>query len=125
LLAVEDARVNELARRAGLGDVIFELDDPTLEEPEPGRELRAATLLLVAAHGTRAFDRVHERLADHGDAGRVACNLARRAVKLFVESKKPPGFVLTVIVARMLDRLLGLADPLSLPSDGLEPLLLA
>jgi hypothetical protein len=111
LLAAEDARVNELAWRAGLGDVIVELDDPAGHLPDPHRFLRAATLLLVALHRTRGFPRVGAYLADCGDPGQLACRLAARAVALFTAPPRSPGFRVTVDVARMLDRLLVPAGP--------------
>lgn len=106
LLAVEDARVNEILRRRGRGSVLYELDDPTLPLPSPRRQLRFATLFLVAAHGTRTFDRVAARFAAAGHPGRAACQLARQALAHLTAPARAPGFKITLQVAHLLDTLI-------------------
>ena len=115
LLAAEDARVNELARRTGLGAVLDELDDPGQPPPDPRTNLRTATLILVAAHGTGAFDRFAAAYDRCGEQGRAACRLARRAVRVLSARRHAPKFWLAVKVARMLDAALGPPQP------GLRP----
>jgi hypothetical protein len=110
LLAVEDARVNELARRAGL-EVIDDLDDPSLPVPDPAVDPRAATLFLVAGHGTRSFDRTLTALAKAGEPGRRVCDLGLRSVEAIASSESDPTFEVTVAVARRLDRELGPEPP--------------
>lgn len=110
LLAVEDARVNELALRAGL-DVIRDLDDSARSSPDPCMDFRAATLLLVAAHGTGGFSRTKAAVAAAGVAGRRACDLAVQAIETLLGSAGPLTFERTVLVARMLDSHLGPEPP--------------
>lgn len=125
LLAVEDARVNEGAGRAGLREVLWEIDDPTQPVPDPRQNFRGATLLLVSAHGTRYYERVRAAYADAGDAGMLTCQLAERAVRAFREPPELPGFTATLAVARMLDRLLELSPPPRAMPTGLEKLVAA
>ncbi|MCI0588838.1 MAG: hypothetical protein L0323_18600, partial [Planctomycetes bacterium] len=122
LLFVEDARVNECARRAGLGAVIWELEDRAIESPDPRRRFRKAVLFLLACHGTRAYERVAADYEASGDAGALARNLAERARKAFTEPKARPKFRATVEVARMLDDLLGDPDgPPEFPDGATGP----
>jgi hypothetical protein len=107
LLAVEDGRVNERLWRIGFGDVLHHLHDPSLPPPDPERDLREATLILVAAHRSGAFARYSTEVVMRGAAGQRACELAARAIAAFAEPADPPGFEVTVEVARMLDRALG------------------
>jgi hypothetical protein len=109
LLAVEDARVNELVCRAGMGDLLTPLDDPAGGHLDPRDHLRAATLLLTAAHGTGAFPRLWAAYASSGAAGAVACNLARRAIAIVRQAGKS-SFRDTIEAARFLDRALGTAE---------------
>jgi hypothetical protein len=69
--------------------------------------LRVATLLLVAAHGTRAFDRLWEVYGACGGAGYQAQRLAAAAVGLLRDPPKAPAFRLTLDAAAALDRALG------------------
>ncbi len=122
LLYVEDARVNECARRAGLGAVLWELEDPAIESPDPRSRFRKAVLFLLACHGTRAYERVAADYDEAGDAGALARNLAERAWKAFTEPKARPKFRTTVEVAKMLDDLLGGADePVEMPGGATGP----
>lgn len=108
VLAVEDARVNELLARRGLGSLLAPLDDPANGHLDPRDDLRGATLLLVAAHGTGAFSRLAAIYADSGAAGTTALRLTERALAML----HAPGrsrFRDTLTVARFLDRMLGTA----------------
>jgi hypothetical protein len=110
LLAVEDARVNELASRAGL-DVIADLDDPTAAVPDPRTDLRAATLLLIASHATRGFERIFAAYGEAGGAGRLACHLALRVLEPIVSTEALPDFGVTVEGARLLRSRFGPEPP--------------
>lgn len=102
LLAIEDARVNELASRDGL-DVIADLDDPTAASPDPRADLRAATLLLIASHATRGFERIFAAYSDAGGAGRLACHLALRVLEPIASREAVPDFDVTIEGARLLE----------------------
>jgi hypothetical protein len=121
LLSVEDARVNQRALRAGIGDSIREFIDLSIPLPDPRVGLRRATLLLVACHGTLQYDYVEKEYGKAGDAGQMAIHLARRAISAFTKVEKP-SFRRTIKVSRMLDRLLDLSEG-GVP-EGIESLLL-
>jgi hypothetical protein len=107
LLAVEDARINEGGARLGFTDVLLALDDPSIGPPHPARDLRRATLFLIASHRTGTFARSRDRLLACGDTGRFADRLAARALAELAAPAHLPGFEATVRVARMLDKHLG------------------
>ncbi len=110
MLAVEDARVNELVGRAGLGHLMMPLDDPAGGYLDPRDDLRGATLLLVAAHGTGAFDRLWVAYGATGAAGETARRLAAQAIAMVQADGAPSTFRHTVRAARFLDRMLGTED---------------
>ena len=118
LLAVEDARVNEGACRAGLREVLAPLDDPAAGHVDPRDDLRTATLLLVAAHGTQAFARLWDVYGSSGGAGSQARRIAEEAVAVLRDAPSGPDFRLAVAVARSLDRIFGPEGESILPRLG-------
>lgn len=109
LLAAEDARVNDLARGAGLGSVLSALDHPRRVTTDARKDLRAAALLLTSTWASGAWERLCREHRRQGDAGRIAVSVAERAVALLREAPDK-SFATAVAVARLLDRLLGRED---------------
>jgi hypothetical protein len=114
VLAVEDARVNELVGRAGLGRLMAPLDDPAGGHVDPRDDLRSATLLLVAAHGTGAFERLWAAYEEHGAAGATARRIASRAIAM-LRTHASSTYRHTIEAARFLDRALGTSATSSFP----------
>jgi len=118
LLAVEDARVNECAARAGLAHALLQVDDPAIVPPSPAASLRHATLLVVAAHRTGAATRVRAAMREWGDAGRLVLRLADRALAPLRAPGRFPDFDRTVAIARRLDEAFGVGPDEDPPERG-------
>lgn len=118
LLAVEDARVNECAARAGLADALLAVDDPSIPPPNPAASLRHATLWIVAAHRTGSARRARAAMAEEGDVGRLAMRLAERALAPLRRARRFPDFGLTLEVARRLDATFGVGPNEDPPEAG-------